>query len=168
MVLAVTHPNGLTLEELLNKAMDDDPSQFHSLIGLKGNLGIINDERDGDSRGVVCWKMVDGKIYYDMERKAYAPTSDSFGFALYFNKWLKAMHLEHLIAFEPLTPDNSEKCSYGFDWEDIPSPEHCTWDYGKNICYPSSCCLNPNQLKIAEMYAEGRKIEDYYQKLDGD
>ena len=156
------------MEELFQQCQKDNPERFRFIGILEGALGIINGERDTDSRGVVCWKTVDGKIYYDMERKAYAPTSDSFGFSLYFNGWLKAIHLDNLIAFEPLTPDNSEKCPHGLDWKDVSSPGHCTWDYGKKICYPSSCCANRDQLKIAEMQSEGRRFEDYMKELDGD
>jgi hypothetical protein len=119
-------------------------------------MGVIDGVRDPTDRGVVCWKEEEGKYFYDTTRKAYAPQSESFGFAAIFNSWLEGQGLEHLILVRPLTPDNSKVCPLGFLWDKIPSPGHCTWNYETDICYPSACWVSDTELKARIEIAEGR------------
>jgi hypothetical protein len=169
-ILAKEHPNGLTREELFEKASAHDPDRFGDCIGM---LDIVirteNGVRSDDHCGLVsCWKIEDGKIFYDTSRKSYAPSLEFCGFSLLFNDWLRKEDLSHLILYERLTPENSEKCPLGFDWESILSPGHCSWDYENEEC-DAKCRVSKKQFDMAVLQVEKRQYTDYYKKsLSGD
>ena len=170
-ILAEKYPEGLTKEELFEKANAIDPSRFGDYIGSVDMVLGTRDSAQNTEIGLVrCWKEKDGKIFYDTSRKVYVPSLEMLGFSGLFNDWLKKNGLRQLVLCEKLTPLNSEKCPIGFDWESIPGPGQCNWDYETKECKPESGChLSGARLKVATIKAEGRDYGTYYKRvLDGD
>jgi hypothetical protein len=168
-ILAKEHPNGLTREELFEKAIAYDPNRFGDCIEMLDIVLKTDSDILLEHRGLVsCWKVEDGKIFYDTSRKSYAPSLEFCGFSELFNDWLRKNDLSHLILYKRLTPKNSEKCPLGFDWEAILSPGHCSWDYEDEEC-DMRCRVSKAQFDMAVLLVERRQFSDYYKKpLDGD
>jgi hypothetical protein len=166
------HPEGLTIQELHKQAHEYDPSRFDDCESNDGGMvQVVLGIRDGirqEYGWVQCWKEEDGKICYDTSRKTYAPTFERYGFGTLFNDWLKKNELAHLVLYEKLSPDNSERCPLGFDWESIPGPGHCDWDYESEEC-GADCRLSAAKINAASCLIEKRQWNDHYKRpLDGD
>lgn len=166
-ILAEEYPKGLTREEVLEKANARDPSRFAGCMGMVDMvLGIGSDGKKQHGL-VLCWKFQDGKIVYDESRKSYAPSMEFCGFAEIFNNWLRENNLSHLILYERLTPKNSEKCPYGFEWESVPQPNWCSWSSEDEEC-SLGCRITRAQFDAKVMRVEGRKATDYKKPHEGD
>lgn len=166
-ILAMEHPNGLTRQELFERAYEYDPIRFGDYIETLDMIIGKNDSQGSSTGMVSCVKEEDGQLFYDTSRKTYVPSLERYGFAAVFNDWLKNNGLNHLVLYERLTPINSEKCPLGFDWESIPGPGHCGWDYECEEC-DGDCRISAAKLKASSVIIEKREYRDCYKILDGD
>jgi len=140
IILLQEYPNGLTKEELFEKAKKANPPNFFSMVSLDQALGTEGGLTMERGTGITCWKVVDGKIYYDPIKRLYAPTL-RYGFDSMANKWLEKNGKQDIALQGPITPKNSERCPYGIYWSWIAYSYSCSWDYETSTCGYNGVCL---------------------------
>ncbi|MFA7254194.1 MAG: hypothetical protein WC107_06625 [Patescibacteria group bacterium] len=98
-ILILEYPNGLTRDELYQKARKRNPPNFFGEIMLDKALGTNGGLAMERETGIICWETIDDKIFYDPTKSTYSPTL-RYGFSRQINLWLVAIGKRELAIGE--------------------------------------------------------------------